>query len=106
MFVHASSAVCACRLIKSVYLKSPFRYSPGENDDQRRLQMEGERHVSAHATTECPESGTGSSDIATMATDKGETSVDGKAEKRVTIEHPLDALPKDKGWAWMCLVGK
>ena len=68
--------------------------------------MEGERNVSAHATAQCPESGMGSSDHATMATDKVETSDDGKAEKRMTIENPLDALPKDKGWAWMCLVGK
>ncbi|KAK2181718.1 hypothetical protein NP493_385g03031 [Ridgeia piscesae] len=67
--------------------------------------MEGERNVSAHATAQCPESGIGSSDHATMATDKVETSDDGKAEKRMTIENPLDALPKDKGWAWMCLVG-
>ena len=68
--------------------------------------MEGERNVSAHASAESPQSGIGSSDRATMATDKAETSDDGKAEKRVTIENPLDALPKDKGWAWMCLMGK
>ena len=62
--------------------------------------------MEAHATAACPESGIGSSDHATKTTANVETSDDGKAEKRVTIENPLDALPKDKGWAWMCLVGK
>ena len=41
-----------------------------------------------------------------MATDEVTTGDKGKSKKRLKIDNPVDALPKDKGWAWMCLLGK
>ena len=62
--------------------------------------------VCSIVTTLIRQPGDGQVTNITMGSEKANTDGDGLSNKRLNIENPLDALPKDKGWAWMCLLGK